>query len=86
MKPRVAAGARLSFLKTSSSPAKGFPMSSISSVSSSAASMYHLQQAAVSKQGATPNASNSTQQVQAAVSDADHDGDTDGAGRIDTKA
>ncbi len=48
--------------------------------------MYQLQQAAASKQGATPNAPNSTQQVHAATNDADHDGDTDGAGRIDTKA
>lgn len=48
--------------------------------------MYQLQQAAAAKQGAMPNASTSTQQVQAAANDPDHDGDTDGAGRIDTKA
>jgi len=61
-------------------------MSSISSVNSSAALMYLMQQAAAAKQGATPNAPNPTQHVQAAANDADHDGDTDGAGRIDTKA
>jgi hypothetical protein len=61
-------------------------MSSISSVNSSAALMYQMQQAAAAKQGATPTAPNPSQQVQAAVNDADHDGDTDGAGRIDTKA
>ncbi len=48
--------------------------------------MYQMQQAAAAKQTATPTAPNPTQHVQAAANDADHDGDTDGAGRIDTKA
>jgi hypothetical protein len=86
MKPKVAAGAGLNFFKNSSSPANRFPMSSISSVSSSAALMYQMQQAAAAKQGATPNSPTPTQQVQAAANDADRDGDTDAAGRIDTKA
>ncbi len=61
-------------------------MSSISSVNSSAALMYQMQQAAAAKQGATPTAPNPTQHVQAAANDPDHNGDTDGAGRIDTQA
>jgi hypothetical protein len=61
-------------------------MSSISSVNSSTALMYQMQQAAAAKQAATPTAPNPTQHVQAAAKDDDRDGDTDGAGRIDTKA
>jgi len=61
-------------------------MSSISGVSNSAAMMYQIQQAAAAKQGATTKAPTPAQQTQAAGNDADHDGDTDGAGGIDTKA
>ncbi|HEV8002636.1 MAG TPA: hypothetical protein VGP63_22305 [Planctomycetaceae bacterium] len=61
-------------------------MSNISSVNSSAALIYQLQQAAASKQGAKTTAPNPGQQVQAPANHADHDGDSDGSGGIDIKA
>jgi hypothetical protein len=61
-------------------------MSSISSVNSSAAQIYQMQQAAAVKQGGHTAAANTNQQTQVASSDPDHDGDTDGAGGIDTRA
>ena len=60
-------------------------MSSISSVNSSAALMYQMQQAAANKQAGNAAASSPSQQVHSASNDPDHDGDSDGAG-IDTKA
>jgi hypothetical protein len=60
-------------------------MSSISSLTSSAALMYQMQQAAATKQGGKAATPSPSQQVQSATNDPDHDGDTDGAG-IDTKA
>jgi hypothetical protein len=61
-------------------------MSSISSLSSSASLAYQLQQAGAAKQTQKPTTPTVAQQVQAASNDPDHDGDTDGAGGIDTKA
>ncbi len=60
-------------------------MSGISSVGSSAALLYQIQQAASAKQGETKTNPTAGAQVQAANNDPDHDGDKDGAG-IDTRA
>ncbi len=61
-------------------------MSSISSINSSANLIYQLQQAASAKQAAQPTAANPQQQVKSAQNDPDHDGDSAGAGGINTLA
>jgi hypothetical protein len=61
-------------------------MSSISGASSSATYLYQMQQAAAAKQVENKALPTSSQQVQAAGNDPDHDGDSDGAGGIDTRA
>jgi hypothetical protein len=60
-------------------------MSSISSVNTSAALLYQMQQAAANKQAGNVTTSSPSQQTQGASNDSDHDGDSDGTG-IDTKA
>ena len=61
-------------------------MSSVSSVNSSAQLLYQMQQAAALKQSGNAAATTGSQPVQTANSDGDHDGDSDAAGGIDTRA
>jgi hypothetical protein len=60
-------------------------MSSISGATGAANLAYQLQQVA-SKHSAKPTTTNPQQPIQTPKSDADHDGDSDGAGGFDKTA